>query len=62
VYFDYTLAGVTVNINQANESFLQFLIGLTTSIGGIFAAGGVLTALLTKSMSAIFKENIGKLG
>jgi len=38
------------------------MIGLCTSIGGIFAAGGVVTVLLTKSMTVIFKENIGKLG
>ena len=45
VYFDFSLAGVTVNIVQANESFLQFLIGLCTSSGGIFAVGGVLGLL-----------------
>lgn len=61
VYFEYALAGVTVNISQASESFLQFMIGLCTSIGGVFAVGGVLTALLKKSMNMIFKENIGVL-
>jgi len=59
--FNYELSPITVKYEQTTENFLDFLLYTSAIIGGVFTVAGIIDALIHRSVSAIFKQRIGKL-
>ena len=59
--FNYELSPITVKYEQVTENFLDFLLYICAIIGGVFTVAGIIDAMIHKSVSAIFKQRIGKL-
>ncbi|CAI2375800.1 unnamed protein product [Moneuplotes crassus] len=60
IYFKYFINGITVDYMQTADTFLQFIIGICTIIGGVFTVFHILSAMLNKSINVLYKERIGK--
>lgn len=59
--FNYELSPITVMFSQDKESFIEFLVHICAIVGGIFTIAGIIDAMIHRSVSAIFKQRIGKL-
>ena len=59
--FNYELSPITVMFSQDKESFVEFLVHICAIVGGIFTIAGIIDAMIHRSVSAIFKQRIGKL-
>ncbi|CAI2374773.1 unnamed protein product [Moneuplotes crassus] len=60
VYFKYFINGITGDYMQTADTFLQFIIGICTIIGGVFTMFHILSVMLNKSINVLYKERIGK--
>ena len=59
--FNYELSPITVQYKQDKENFFEFIVYICAIVGGIFTIAGIVDAMIHKSVSAIFKQRIGKL-
>jgi hypothetical protein len=59
--FNYELSPITVSYTQLKENFFEFLVQICAIIGGVFTVAGIIDAMIHRSVSAIFKQRIGKL-
>ena len=59
--FNYELSPITVKYEQKSENFFDFILYICAIIGGVFTVAGIIDALIHRSVSAIFKQRIGKL-
>jgi type III secretory pathway component EscS len=59
--FNYELSPITVSYTQLKENFFEFLVQICAIIGGVFSVAGIIDAMIHRSVSAIFKQRIGKL-
>lgn len=50
-----------MQFKQESEDIFEFLIHICAIVGGIFTIAGIVDAVIHKSVSAIFKDRIGKL-
>lgn len=59
--FSFELSPIKVLFTQQKENIVDFMTYICAIIGGIFTIASVVDTLIHRSVSALFKQRIGKL-
>ncbi len=59
--FSFELSPISVVFKQEKENIIDFLVHISAIVGGIFTIAGIVDTIIHRSVSAIFKQRIGKL-
>jgi len=59
--FNYEFSPITENVTRNDRSLIDFIISICSIIGGVYTIAGIVDSMIYRSISYVFKDNIGKL-